>query len=349
MDGFSSSMCCFIQNAPLTLEELDVSRNYIDDEGAAALVDLLVTMRDFHTLHLRDSDCTANGLRAFTRLLQPSSKITTLDLGMNDFNDEVIYDFADVLANNSTLTTLHIGGDEITDRSWTALSRILCDESSIKNTYSFNHTLHTLEKFDDVQVKIPDDLSMLLLLNKNQDKASVRRQKILIHHFHETVRGIVVKGCGIPEINGYFTQSGSFDDVPMYTKSSLYQGHKTVFSMFRRKICIHEMRGWFISIVPMNAAHPGTDEDIHFYAVKSDAGDGNLPPQTNWVCNGISSSPAPKIDIIRGSVDTQVFAIMSSAVLSCALEWIGRDTLGFSLMYTVIRANPSLFVSKIML
>ena len=143
-----------------SLEELNVSRNSIDDEGAEALVNLLITMHDFHTLHLRYSDCTANGLRTFTRLLQPSSKVTTLDLGMNEFSDEVVNDFVDMLANNSTLTTLHIGGDEITDRSWAALSHALCDETSIKNTYSSNHTLHTLEKFDDdVQAEIPYDLS----------------------------------------------------------------------------------------------------------------------------------------------------------------------------------------------
>jgi Ran GTPase-activating protein (RanGAP) involved in mRNA processing and transport len=220
-----------------SLEELNVSRNSIDDDGAEALVDLLITMRDFHTLHLRASDCTANGLRTFTRLLQPSSKVTTLDLGRNRFNDEVINDFANVVANNSTLTTLHIGGDKITDRSWAALSHALCDETSIENTYSSNHTLHTLEKFDDVRAEIPDNLSTLLRLNKNQDKSSVRRQKILIHHFHGTVRGTVVKG--IPKING-----------------------------------------------------------------------------------------------------------MSRSTLPSALEWIGRDALGFSVMYKVVRGIPTLLESK---
>jgi hypothetical protein len=220
-----------------SLEELDVSRNSIDDEGAEALVDVLVTMRDFHTLHLRASNCTANGLHAFTQLLHPSSKVTTLDLGKNEFSDEVINDFADMLANNSTLTTLHIGGDEITDRSWAALSHALCNKSSIENTYSSNHTLHTLEKSDDVRAEIPEDLSILLRLNKNLDKSSVRRQKILIHHFHESVRGIVVKG--IPKING-----------------------------------------------------------------------------------------------------------MSRSTLPSALEWMGRDALGFSLIYKVVRGIPTLFESK---
>ena len=217
-----------------SLEELDVSANYIGDEEAEALVNLLVTMRDFHTLHLRYSDCTAKGLRTFTRLLQPSSKVTTLDLGMNEFSDEVVNDFVDMLANNSTLTTLHIGGDEITDRSWAALSHALCDETSIENTYSSNHSLHTLEKFGrrNARALIPDHLSTLLRLNKSQDKASVRRRKVLIH-----LRGVLVKG--ISNING-----------------------------------------------------------------------------------------------------------LNRSTLPSALEWIGRDTLGFSLMYNVVRGIPKLFPTK---
>jgi len=327
-----------------SLEELNVSRNSIDDDGAEALVDLLITMRDFHTLHLRYSDCTANGLRTFTRLLQPSSKVTTLDLGWNYFNDEVVNDFADVLANNNTLTTLHIGCDEITDSSWAALSHALADESSIENTYSSNHTLHTLEKFDDdVWAEIPDHLSTLLRLNKNQDKSSVRRQKILIRHFHESVCGVEVKGCGIPDINGYFTQSGSCDGVPMYTKISIYQGHETVFSMFRCKIYDYTRR-WYISIVP--TAHPGTNQDYDFYAAIPDDKDGIFPPQANWMPNEMSSSPAPKVDLIRGSVNIQVFDGMSRSELPSALEWIGRDTMGFSLMYNVVRGIAKLLESK---
>ena len=82
---------------------------------------------------------TANGLRTFTCLLQPSSNITTLNLGMNGLIAKVVNNFADILANNSTLTTSH-WGDEFTDSSWAALTHALADESSIENMYSSNHT-----------------------------------------------------------------------------------------------------------------------------------------------------------------------------------------------------------------
>jgi hypothetical protein len=44
-------------------------------------------------------------------------------------------------------------------------------------------------------------------------------------------------------------------------------------------------------------------------------------------------------------IDTRAFSVMSAPVLTQALEWIGRDILGFSLMYQVSRAVlvPKLF------
>jgi hypothetical protein len=40
----------------------------------------------------------------------------------------------------------------------------------------------------------------------------------------------------------------------------------------------------------------------------------------------------------------EVFACMSMAVKSRAIEWIGKDNIGF--MYNVTRGIPSLFASK---
>ncbi len=74
---------------------------------------------------------------------QTKSKMKQLDLGENDFDDEVVIDFADALANNTVLNTLIIGGTDLLDKIWNALSCVLCDKSSIKNTHTSNHTLHT--------------------------------------------------------------------------------------------------------------------------------------------------------------------------------------------------------------
>ena len=258
-----------------SLEELDLSNNHISDEGGALLVDLLASMSNFHTLYLRRSDLSANGLRLFTRLLEPNSKLKKLDLGGNDFDDEVAIDFAVALANNTSLNTLAIGGD-ISDKSWNALSCVLCDKSSIETTYSSNHTLHTIEKTDGMRMEVRDDLSSSLCLNKIEDKADVVRQKILAHHFQRPIKKVVVKRCGVPEINGYFTPAESYDGASKYTKRTLYRGQDTEFSLFRCQLT-DDTRRWYISIVPMNA-HPGTPNDIDFY-ISPRGGDGSLPPR----------------------------------------------------------------------
>ena len=52
----------------------------------------------------------------------------------------------------------------------------------------------------------------------------------------EPVREIIVKGCGVPEINGMFTRAGSFDGVSKYTKHTHYRGKDEEFSLFRCKL-----------------------------------------------------------------------------------------------------------------
>jgi hypothetical protein len=52
----------------------------------------------------------------------------------------------------------------------------------------------------------------------------------------EPIREIVVKGCGVSEINGIFTRAGSFDGVSKYTKHTRYRGKEEEFSLFRCKL-----------------------------------------------------------------------------------------------------------------
>ena len=44
-----------------------------------------------------------------------------------------------------------------------------------------------------------------------------------------------------------------------------------------------------------------------------------------------------------GGDKASAFAQMSEKVMPFALEWIGRTVSGFSLMYNVVRGNPTLF------
>jgi len=174
-----------------SLEKLDVSSNNIDDEGAAALVDLVAGMITLNRLKLTNcNSITNNGWRVIARIPQTSSNVTYLKLGGNNFKDDAVIHFAAVLATNKHLSNLTLDGREITDRIWGAFSNILCDNSSVQSTYLSNHTLHSLEttRYHNgdnwTQVQVPDNIAHVLELNEeNQDKVVLARQKIISNHF----------------------------------------------------------------------------------------------------------------------------------------------------------------------
>ena len=67
------------------------------------------------------------------------------------------------------------------------LSKVLCNTSSINNTYHSNHTLRLLAELNEDN--IPDDVKASLALNgSSEDKREVGMQKILKHHQHSDMQ-----------------------------------------------------------------------------------------------------------------------------------------------------------------
>jgi len=71
----------------------------------------------------------------------------------------------------------------ITERSWEAISTLLCNKTSILETYNSNHTLEDLGYYFEGDTG--NDLVPYLELNENKNKAEVARQKILQTHFSD--------------------------------------------------------------------------------------------------------------------------------------------------------------------
>jgi hypothetical protein len=132
-----------LTDSACSLEELHIHSSEIDDEGAAALVDLLVSLITLKCLKLTHCNVIAtNGWRAIARVPQRSS-VTTLDLGGDNINGDTVISFATALATNKRLCSLKLNGGEIADRIWRAFTNILCDNSSPQSTYYCNHTLQS--------------------------------------------------------------------------------------------------------------------------------------------------------------------------------------------------------------
>ena len=89
--------------------------------------------------------------------------------------------FAEGLRDNKSLTELYFDCKNVTDLGWSSFSRLLCDTSSVNNTYLSNHTLQTIRSMYDSSEDIPGSVKGFMRLNK-QDQYNAPICKILMSH-----------------------------------------------------------------------------------------------------------------------------------------------------------------------
>ena len=102
----------------------------------------------------------------------------------NDITDHVVFSFSDALAENNYLKELIFDDHRVTPDGYAAFTRILCNKSTILNTYNSNHTL---EKFGNEEKfyrrMLPEDLRSLLRINRENSKSQAACLKIFMIHF----------------------------------------------------------------------------------------------------------------------------------------------------------------------
>lgn len=128
------------RNSKLT--SLYLSNNAIDDEGIHALVPDLCNSNNLQELSISDP-ITAMGLRSLSPFLQSDGCRLRYLSGRLRLSNEEAAALADALKGNKSITTLNLRGSQrnMTYTDWSAFSKLLCDTSSINNTYLSNHTL----------------------------------------------------------------------------------------------------------------------------------------------------------------------------------------------------------------
>jgi Ran GTPase-activating protein (RanGAP) involved in mRNA processing and transport len=164
------------------LTKLHLDNNAIDDAGLQALIPGLCNNNNLEHLTISDQ-ITAAGLRALSPFLQ-SDSCSLIVLSVRDmrFGDEEAAALAGALTGNKSLQTMYLpdlGNRNITETGWSTFSKLLCDTSSINNTYLSNHTLTHLGVpiyFDDT----PRDVTDLLQMNAAAQKNNIRSQDIVV-------------------------------------------------------------------------------------------------------------------------------------------------------------------------
>jgi len=112
---------------------------------------------------------------ATTLLEDPNSNLQTLVLNFNEIGTEGAIAIANGLSNNNKLKKLDLKFNHGIDESVCAplFSNLLCNASTINDTYSSNHTLQKLSISGSEQ---------LLKLNEGTNKSHVAIKKILLYH-----------------------------------------------------------------------------------------------------------------------------------------------------------------------
>eukprot|EP00984_Skeletonema_dohrnii_P009307 scaffold3549_cov110-Skeletonema_dohrnii-CCMP3373.AAC.9 len=177
-----NSLVELVQRAT-SLKSLNICGNAIDDEGLQGLVEGMTTRCSLTKLNLSNNNSiTAVGLRSLAPFFRSDNCcLEGLELWGVNFGDEGAAALADGLKGNKSLTTLQFtsDGSDITARSWAAFSKLLCDTSSVNNTYLSNHTLETIGGYS-INV-FPSDFVEYLRFNKLQNCAAAIC-KILDNH-----------------------------------------------------------------------------------------------------------------------------------------------------------------------
>eukprot|EP00984_Skeletonema_dohrnii_P014075 scaffold5881_cov103-Skeletonema_dohrnii-CCMP3373.AAC.4 len=170
------------------LKCLYLSSNNIDDLGLQALVEGMSNCSNLEQLYLSDNvQITAAGLRFMSPLLQSEScSLTELKLYDINFADDGAIALAEGLRGNKLMRKLMFDPTSagITEVGWSAFSMLLCDTSSINNTYLSNHTLEWVGDafYDDSDT--PPDIRRYLTWNRNRHIIDAAICKILKTHDH---------------------------------------------------------------------------------------------------------------------------------------------------------------------
>ena len=155
---------------------LDLTYSSITDEGLQSFVEGTENCCSLTRLDLSyNRSITANGLASLSSLLRAEHcTLSNLHLyGINVGDNEAVV-LANGLTGNKSLRELNFGNSSITVRGWAAFSKLLCDKSSVSDTYLSNHTLVYIGGYilQDLQDTTTQDIEEYLKFNKFRNQAA---------------------------------------------------------------------------------------------------------------------------------------------------------------------------------
>jgi len=226
-----------------SLHHLKLSNSTIDDEGIHEMAMALTENSTLTQLDLSGSrSITLQGYRSLSTLLEdPNCELEILNLGSCNVNDEAITEFAKALANNRSIECLYLEGNPAISatKGWAAFSWVVCDVSSIENTFLSNHILEDL-RLETYVEDAPIHLVSCLKLNENMNKKKVEVNKILMLHDDFNMDLFFKWDLKmLPFIIGWFERAS---DIPRDFEANLEQRKLSAMYQFGRNFsCLYGM------------------------------------------------------------------------------------------------------------
>ena len=160
------------------LQRISLYSCNITNELLLTIVKAVRCNRSISRLGLFGNSIGNAGCIALSTLLDdPDCSLNYLDLDQNEIGNEGILTIENSLSHNDKLQTLDIRNNRVDQCVEETFFRLLCNTSSIIDTYASNHTLCEI-----CFGARPADSKALLEMNRGANKKDVAIKKILIYH-----------------------------------------------------------------------------------------------------------------------------------------------------------------------
>ena len=332
------------------LERVVVRNMSVGDREHIAFFDSLREVKNLSGLGF-DTNPYSSGCKELANLLEhPSSNIRSLEVLIQFFDDEDFTILSNAFTKKNNLTELMMWGQgsQLTSGGWRSFSAVLSQPDCSLEKLRLNDSFSTYDNTDDEAIS---SLGAALAVNMTLKDLCLDRIRTIttagwrgllncLRFPHSALESLSLQFCEIDDeaavaaimalaenstlkmlimTSRPFRLSGSVVARVLYDKTSIN-------STFASNHTLTVFWG------------PTKDEDISDDIISS-----CLKMNRNVNKSEVAREKILKHHFPRGGAGIQTFFSMPETALPNAIEWIGRDRHGYSLMYDLARGLPTLF------
>ena len=357
-----------LQSSKDMLKDINLAGNNIDNAGLIELGRVVKNNVTLKTLDLGSNEkISALGWRSFmTDLCCPNSALEDLTLYSNDIDNDGLDILARWAANNSRLKSLQLSSNhQITSYGWYSFFVTLRNHNSVLDTLVLN----------DNNISNEGIVTLMESLGENLKSLDLSSNVLFmdIEAFRALSNLLRSPNCSLVKLNLCWNIIGD-DEVILFANALADNNSLHELRLASSDPLDHVTKvGWtalaniLCDRTSIDAAYTSNhtlydvsneiddndddDEDANLNAPPSD--DLNKLLRINQRNRGKSKSVVAREKIIKFhmlkdvGIDVNAFVCMELNELPSAISWIGRDTIGFSVLYQLCKSLPCLFESNL--